>query len=110
MYIGVKNNLKRRLSQHYNNQGNKQTFAGRYNCFNLVYFEHYTDINGYPSKVAEYFSKSTPRPQRRTVTLGVRTNRTPSVTVRRCGRGVQAMKQLGKFRRVALYSFKSNYL
>jgi len=45
LYIGVTNNLKRRLSQHYNNQGNKQTFAGRYNCFNLVYFEHYTDIN-----------------------------------------------------------------
>lgn len=45
LYIGVTNNLTRRLKEHYANRGNKKTFAGRYYCNNLVYYEHFTYIN-----------------------------------------------------------------
>jgi putative endonuclease len=45
LYTGVTNDLKVRLQQHYENRGNKQTFAGRYYCYKLVYFEHYSDID-----------------------------------------------------------------
>ncbi|KAA9327219.1 GIY-YIG nuclease family protein [Hymenobacter busanensis] len=39
LYIGVTNNLTSRLAQHYENRGQPATFAGRYFCYNLVYFE-----------------------------------------------------------------------
>jgi putative endonuclease len=45
LYTGVTNDLKLRLQQHYQNRGNKRTFAGRYYCYRLIYFETYTDIN-----------------------------------------------------------------
>ncbi len=45
IYIGVTNNLSRRLLEHYNNRGKWKTFAGRYYCYKLVYFEHFTCIN-----------------------------------------------------------------
>jgi putative endonuclease len=45
LYTGVTNDLKLRLQQHYQNRGNKRTFAGRYYCYRLLYFEVYTDIN-----------------------------------------------------------------
>jgi putative endonuclease len=41
LYIGVTNNLVTRLGQHYANRGNAQTFAGRYFCYHLLYFEEY---------------------------------------------------------------------
>ncbi|MFT2008651.1 GIY-YIG nuclease family protein [Pontibacter sp. 13R65] len=41
-YIGVTNGLTTRLTQHYQNSGDKKTFAGRYFCYNLIYFERYT--------------------------------------------------------------------
>ena len=44
LYTGVTNNLKLRLKQHYLNRGNKKTFAGKYHCYKLVYFEYYPDI------------------------------------------------------------------
>ncbi|WP_363322069.1 GIY-YIG nuclease family protein [uncultured Pontibacter sp.] len=31
-YIGVTNELPRRLDEHYQNSGDSKTFAGRYNC------------------------------------------------------------------------------
>ena len=43
LYIGITNNLTNRLAQHYENRGTPQTFAGRYFCYNLIYFEEYTD-------------------------------------------------------------------
>ncbi|MBO0359561.1 GIY-YIG nuclease family protein [Hymenobacter sp. BT186] len=43
LYIGITNNLSGRIAQHYANRGTEQTFAGRYFCYNLVYFEEYTD-------------------------------------------------------------------
>ena len=45
LYIGVTNDLKIRLEQHYNNRGDNTTFAGRYHCFNLVYYEEYKYID-----------------------------------------------------------------
>ncbi len=44
LYTGVTNDSKRRLWQHYQNRGNKVTFAGRYYCYDLVYYEYSTDI------------------------------------------------------------------
>ena len=45
LYTSVTNDLKLRLQQHYRNRGNLKTFAGEYHCYELVYFEMYTDIN-----------------------------------------------------------------
>ena len=44
LYTGVTNDLKMRLKQHYLNRGNAKTFAGKYHCQKLIYFEHYPDI------------------------------------------------------------------
>ena len=44
LYTGVTNNLEQRLTEHYINRGNKQTFAGKYHCHYLVYFERHQYI------------------------------------------------------------------
>lgn len=41
LYVGMTNDMQRRLSEHYNNRGEKETFAGRYYCYKLVYYEYY---------------------------------------------------------------------
>ncbi|MBK8556720.1 MAG: GIY-YIG nuclease family protein [Lewinellaceae bacterium] len=45
LYIGVTNNLKRRLLEHVSgkNAGNG-AFTSRYNCHHLVYYELFEDI------------------------------------------------------------------
>ncbi len=45
LYTGVTNNLKVRIRQHYDNRANKKTFAGKYFCYKLIYYEHHFDIN-----------------------------------------------------------------
>ncbi len=45
LYTGVTNNLNVRLQQHYLNKGNKKTFAGKYYCYKLIYYEFFSDIN-----------------------------------------------------------------
>jgi putative endonuclease len=45
LYVGVTNDLPRRLQEHTENRGNPKTFAGKYYCHNLVYYEHFTHIN-----------------------------------------------------------------
>ena len=45
LYIGVTNDLTRRLQEHTENKGNKSSFAAKYYCHNLVYYEHFSDIN-----------------------------------------------------------------
>ena len=44
LYTGVTNDLKRRLGEHYANRGKKETFAGRYYCYQLIYYERYESI------------------------------------------------------------------
>jgi putative endonuclease len=40
LYIGVTNNIQKRLSQHYfDSQNAKKSFAGKYNCIYLVCYE-----------------------------------------------------------------------
>ena len=44
IYTGLTNDLKRRIIEHKNNRGNKNSFAGMYYCHDLVYFEFFTDV------------------------------------------------------------------
>src|SRR5450432_2827309 len=45
LYVGVTNDLAQRLIEHYINKGHPKTFAGRYFCYNLVYYEEFKYIN-----------------------------------------------------------------
>lgn len=46
LYIGVTNNIQRRLSEHYfDSQNAKSSFAGKYNCYDLVYYEQFECVN-----------------------------------------------------------------
>ncbi|CAM3821565.1 GIY-YIG nuclease family protein [Pontibacter korlensis] len=38
LYTGVTNDLPRRLQEHFVNSGNASTFAGKYYCYNPVYY------------------------------------------------------------------------
>ncbi len=44
LYIGITNNLGRRLTEHYESRGDDSTFAGKYHCCNLIYCEFYNNI------------------------------------------------------------------
>ena len=44
LYIGVTNFLQQRLIEHYLNKGKNNSFAGKYYCYNLLYFEKHTWI------------------------------------------------------------------
>lgn len=45
LYIGVTNSVAIRMAQHKEDAlGEKKTFAGRYNCYYLLYAEHFTQI------------------------------------------------------------------
>ena len=39
LYIGVTNDLLRRMKEHYQSRGKQKTFAGKYYCYNLIYYE-----------------------------------------------------------------------
>ena len=46
MYVGVTNDLGRRMDEHLlDSKGAKKSFAGRYNCHQLVYYEYYSLID-----------------------------------------------------------------
>ena len=45
LYTGVTNNLRARLAEHWDNRGRFASFAGRYFCFNLVYYESFEFIH-----------------------------------------------------------------
>ena len=44
LYTGVTNNLERRMSEHFENRGKRESFAGRFYCYNLIYWERFTYI------------------------------------------------------------------
>ncbi|KAA5544023.1 GIY-YIG nuclease family protein [Adhaeribacter rhizoryzae] len=43
-YVGMTNDLERRVAEHKENRGKPGTFAGKYYCYKLVYYERYTHI------------------------------------------------------------------
>ena len=45
LYTGVTNNLGIRLIEHYANRGQPKTFAGKYYCYNLIFYESFQYIN-----------------------------------------------------------------
>jgi len=45
LYTGVTSNLAVRLQQHFENRGKPETFAGRYYCYKLLYYERFSDVN-----------------------------------------------------------------
>lgn len=45
LYTGVTNNLSQRLMEHWANRGKPGTFAGKYFCYNLIYYEYFPYIN-----------------------------------------------------------------
>jgi putative endonuclease len=44
LYTGVTNDLKRRLFEHQENKRKSDTFAGKFYCYKLTYFEHFSNI------------------------------------------------------------------
>ncbi|MDX2000806.1 MAG: GIY-YIG nuclease family protein [Chitinophagales bacterium] len=44
LYTGVTNDLVRRIQEHKENKGLQKTFAGRYFCYKLVYYESCTNV------------------------------------------------------------------
>ncbi len=45
IYVGMTNDLQTRLIQHYENRGNPKTWAGKYYCYNLVWWERYVLVD-----------------------------------------------------------------
>ena len=45
MYTGITNNLIARLYEHWQNRGQESSFAGKFYCFNLIYYETFRDVN-----------------------------------------------------------------
>ena len=41
LYVGITNDLAQRLVEHYMERGKPSTFAGRYFCYNLLYYEDF---------------------------------------------------------------------
>ena len=44
LYIGVTNNLAKRLESHFQRRGDQRSFAGKYHCYNLIHYEHFNYI------------------------------------------------------------------
>ncbi len=45
MYTGVANDLERRLCEHYFGKDKEQSFANKYKCYYLVWYERHQYIN-----------------------------------------------------------------
>ena len=45
IYCGMTNDLCQRITEHYISRGLQTTFAGRYFCYWLLYFEHYEYVD-----------------------------------------------------------------
>ena len=45
LYIGVTNDLRTRMQQHFESRGGKDHFASKYYCYNLVYWERFQYVN-----------------------------------------------------------------
>jgi putative endonuclease len=45
LYVGFTNNLEQRVIEHFLERGKKETHAGKYYCYNLIFFEEYKYVN-----------------------------------------------------------------
>ncbi len=45
VYIGVTNDIEKRIYEHESNIGNRFKFTSKYNCIFLIYYERFTEIN-----------------------------------------------------------------
>ncbi len=45
LYTGMTNDLEQRIIEHYIDRIEKKTFAGKYNCHYLVFYESYNYVN-----------------------------------------------------------------
>lgn len=45
IYVGMTNDLVTRLQQHYENRGNPKTWAGKYYCHKLVWWERHQYVD-----------------------------------------------------------------
>ena len=45
LYIGLTNNLEQRIIEHYLNRGKPDTHAGKYFCYELLFYEEYKYVN-----------------------------------------------------------------
>lgn len=45
LYVGMTNDLVVRMKEHYDNRGKKSSFAGKYYCHWLIYWERYQCVN-----------------------------------------------------------------
>ncbi|MEQ8471891.1 MAG: GIY-YIG nuclease family protein [Marinoscillum sp.] len=45
LYTGMTNDLEQRIVEHYLNRGINDTFAGKYYCYNLLYYERFINPN-----------------------------------------------------------------
>ncbi len=45
LYVGVTNDIYSRLYQHKENKVTNKSFTGKYYCYNLLYYEHFTHID-----------------------------------------------------------------
>ena len=53
LYVGMTNDLVTRLEQHFEEKGRQKTFAGRYFCFNLIYYERHQYVQNAISREKE---------------------------------------------------------
>ncbi len=45
LYVGVTNNLERRLAEHYFGSDQKESFTRKYKCYYLVWYQRYQYVN-----------------------------------------------------------------
>jgi putative endonuclease len=45
LYVGMTNNLEQRIIEHYLNRGKPETHAGKYFCYNLIFYEECKYVN-----------------------------------------------------------------
>lgn len=45
LYCGMTNDLVQRITEHYINRGTQKSFAGKYYCYWLIYYEDYKYVD-----------------------------------------------------------------
>jgi putative endonuclease len=59
LYTGMTNNLEARIAQHYTSKGSKDSFASKYYCYHLLYYD--TFATSYEAIQAEKYIKGKSR-------------------------------------------------